>query len=123
MNDTRKHIDHDGLFWGLLLMAAGAALLLQQLGITDLSSIFRNYWPLFPILIGVSKLFHRRSLWGGLTMIAIGAWLQAVTLHFHGITYESSWPLLLLILGASMIVRAVVDSIRRHADNGEAHNG
>jgi hypothetical protein len=110
-----RRIDSDGMFWGVLLIVGGTALLLQQLGIADLSWIIRTFWPLFIVAAGISKLMHRRSIWSGLWMIALGAWLQAVTLHLYGFTYRSSWPLLLVILGAGMIGRTIIDSFRRRS--------
>ena len=113
MNGDRRTIDGDQVFWGLFLIAAGAFLLLSRMGIADFSWTLRNFWPLFVVIIGVSKLVHRRSVWSGLWMIAIGAWLQAVTLHYRGFTYESSWPLLLVVLGAGIILRTIFGSARR----------
>lgn len=113
MNDKRRHIDTDGVFWGLLLIAGGVALLLQRFGIVDLSWVMRTFWPLIIVLIGMSKLLHHRSIWSGLWMIAVGAWLQAVTLHLYDLTYGSSWPLLLVVLGAGMIGRTIIESLRR----------
>ena len=107
MNSDRR-IDGDQIFWGLFVMLGGIFLLLGRLGIADFSWTLRKFWPLIVVIIGISKLVHRRSFWGGLWMITIGAWLQAVTLHFHGFTYESSWPLLLVVLGAGIILRTIV---------------
>jgi len=122
MNINGRKIDGDAIVWGLLLIVGGTVLLLQRLGIADLSWSMRNFWPLFIITIGMSKLFHRRSVWAGLWMIAVGAWLQAVTLHIAGFTYRSSWPLLLVILGAGMIGRTIIESFRRSdAIEGERH--
>jgi hypothetical protein len=119
----RRRINADGIFWGVLLIAGGTALLLQRLGVTDVGFIIRSYWPLFIVLIGLSKLVHRRSIWAGLWMIAVGSWLQAVTLHLHGLTYRSSWPLILVILGAGMIGRTIIESFRRRdAVEGENHH-
>jgi hypothetical protein len=121
MNNRR--INSDGIFWGVLLIVGGTALLMQQMGVADLSWIMRTFWPLFIISAGVSKLMHRRSVWSGLWMITIGAWLQAVTLHVYGLTYQSSWPLLLVILGAGMIGRTIIDSFRRrNAMEGESRH-
>ncbi len=117
MKSDRRDIT-DEIFWGLLLIAAGGMLLMSRLGIASFSWTVRNFWPLFIVIIGVSKLLHRRSAWAGLWMIAVGAWLQAVTLHLYGFTYESSWPLLLVVLGAGIIVRTIVESARRR-DAGE----
>jgi hypothetical protein len=122
MNFHRRHIDGDGIFWGVLLIAGGTMLLLERLGIADLSWIMRTFWPMFIVTVGMSKLFHRRSVWSGLWMIAVGGWLQAVTLHVAGLTYRSSWPLLLVILGAGMIGRTILESFRRRdAIEGERH--
>ncbi len=116
-----RRIDGDQIFWGLLLIVAGTFLLLGRLGIADFSWTIRKFWPLVVVIIGISKLFHRSSIWGGLWMITLGAWLQAVTLHFHGFTYESSWPLLLVILGAGIIVRTIVGS-PRGSESEESEN-
>jgi len=119
-SNGNRHIDGDQIFWGLLLIAAGTFLLLGRLGIGDFSWTLRKFWPVIIMIIGVSKLFHRRSIWGGLWMITLGAWLQAVTLHFHGFTYESSWPLLLVILGAGIILRTIVGRPERDSEEGES---
>jgi hypothetical protein len=112
MNANRRPIDTAGVFWGLLLMAGGVAMLLQRFHVVDLWRT-RDFWPLIIVVIGMSKLVHRRSVWSGLWMIVVGAWLQAVTLHLYDLTYGSSWPLLFVVLGAGMIGRTIVDSFRR----------
>jgi len=114
-NGNRRSIDGDQIFWGLLLIAAGAILLLSRLGIADFSWMTHRFWPLILIIIGVSHLFRRGKLWSGLMTIAVGAWLQAVTLHLYGFTYRSSWPLLLVILGGGIIIRTIADSARRRS--------
>lgn len=122
MNSERR-IDGDKLFWGLLVFAAGVILLLNSLDILDPSWTLGRFWPLFIVTVGISKLFHRRSVWSGLWLIVVGAWLQAVTLHVHDFTYESSWPLLLVILGAGIVLRTIVGSgWRRDAEDEEEHN-
>lgn len=121
MNSNGKcHTENDQIFWGLILVAAGTLMLLSRLGIADFSWTLHKFWPLFVVIIGISKIFRRHSIWGGLWMITLGAWLQAVTLHFHGLTYESSWPLLLVILGAGIILRTIVGAAhRRDAEESE----
>jgi hypothetical protein len=124
MKRDRQRIDSDAIFWGLLLIAAGSVLLLGRLGFADSSWALHEFWPLIVVIIGISKLFrHRKSVWGGLWLIAIGAWLQAVTLHLYGFTYDSSWPFLLVVLGAGMIMRTIVEAARRRDadDRGERH--
>lgn len=122
MNGNRRQIDGDQIFWGLVLVAAGTFLLLGRLGVADFSWALRKFWPLIVVIIGISKLVHRGTVWAGLWMITLGAWLQAVTLHFHGFTYESSWPLLLVILGAGIIVRTIAGSARHRDDEEESES-
>jgi hypothetical protein len=122
MNDVKRRIDGDQIFWGLFLIAAGTILLLQRLGVADMSWTMRHFWPLIIIVIGASKLFHRGTIWSGLWLMAIGGWLQMVTLHIYDFTYRSSWPLLLIILGAGMVLRTIAESARRRdAEEGERH--
>ena len=122
MNSVRRHIDGDQVFWGLLLIAAGTILLLQRLGISDFSWSIRHYWPLIIITVGAPKLIHRRTIWVGLWLMTLGAWLQVVTLHLYGFTYESSWPLLLIVFGAGIVLRTIAESARRrNSEEGDRH--
>jgi hypothetical protein len=118
MNGHRR-IDGDKVFWGSLVFAAGVILLLNSLGILDPSWTLGRFWPLFIVTVGISKLLHRRSIWSGLWLIVLGAWLQAVTLHVRGFTYESSWPLLLVILCSGIILSTIVGSGRRRDEEDE----
>jgi hypothetical protein len=112
----------DQIFWGLFLLAAGTILLLSNLHVMNISWTIRHYWPLIIITVGAPKLIHRRTIWVGLWLMTLGAWLQAATLHLYGFTYESSWPLLLIILGGGIVLRTIVESARRrNAEEGDRH--
>jgi hypothetical protein len=122
MSKKHPHDKSDQIFWGLLLLAAGTILLLSRLHVIDISWTTRRFWPLIVIIVGLSHLFHRKTIWSGLWIIGVGVWLQMVTLHIYGFTYQSSWPLLLVILGGGMIVRTIAGAIqRRDAEEGERH--
>ncbi|MCU1246580.1 MAG: transrane protein [Acidobacteria bacterium] len=110
--EKEQKIDSDSLWWGLILIGFGVMLLLGRLGITDFGSLMHRFWPMFVIFLGVSRLFKRRSLWSGLWLITIGLWLQISTLGLFGLDFRSSWPLLLVALGAGMVVRTLVESAR-----------
>jgi hypothetical protein len=125
MSDEKVHkIDSDSLWWGLILIGFGVMLLLGRLGITDFGSLIHSFWPMFVIFLGVSRLFKRRALWSGLWLITIGLWLQISTLGLFGLDFRSSWPLLLVALGAGMVVRTLVESTRaRNASADTKENG
>ncbi|MEO8217207.1 MAG: DUF5668 domain-containing protein [Acidobacteriota bacterium] len=101
------------LFWGVTMIALGTLFLLDRLDIVDVHYFFRDFWPMFIVLVGVSHLLSRRSLWGGLWIVTIGLWLEAVTLGLFGLTFENSWPLLLIFVGAGMVLRSFIDVSRR----------
>jgi hypothetical protein len=104
---------HTGkLMTGLLLIAAGTLFLFEQLGYGNAGIIIENYWPMFIVAIGASRLGQRP--WSGIWMIIVGLWLQATTLHLWGLTFHTSWPLLLIAMGAAMVVRTFLP--------GEARN-
>jgi hypothetical protein len=105
MNDVaRRKVDPDSLFTGLVLVAVGIAFLTGQFG-----HLIRHWWPMIVVLVGIPKLFRLKTLWAGLWLIAVGAWLQLVQLHAFGLSYVNSWPLLLIILGAGITARAMFD--------------
>jgi hypothetical protein len=105
MNEAvRRKIDPDSLFTGLVLIAAGIAFLTGDFG-----HVIRDWWPMLIVLVGVPKLFRLRTLWAGLWLISIGTWLQFVRLHLFDLTYRNSWPLLLIVIGAGIALKAVFD--------------
>ena len=118
MNEQRRPIDTDALFWGILLIGVGALFLMERFHIGDIHHVVRNYWPVFLIAVGVSKCFKPGRMWSGLWLIALGGWLLAVTLNLYDMTYWSSWPLLLIILGGGMVLRAVFEGARRQRHEG-----
>ncbi|HEV7427019.1 MAG TPA: DUF5668 domain-containing protein [Thermoanaerobaculia bacterium] len=119
---SKPRDNSDQIFWGLFLLAAGTILLLSRLGVMNISWTMRHYWPLIVIIVGLSHIFHRRTIWSGLWIVAVGAWLQMVTLHIYGFTYRSSWPFLLVILGAGIIMRTIADAARRRdVEEGDHH--
>jgi hypothetical protein len=119
---SKPRDNSDQIFWGLFLLAAGTILLLSNLHVINISWTMRRYWPLIVIIVGLSHIFRRKTVWSGLWIVAVGAWLQAVTLHLYGFTYESSWPFLLIALGGAIVIRTIAESARRrNAEEGERH--
>jgi hypothetical protein len=112
MNDiVRKNIDKGAIFAGVMLIAVGTMFLLDRFGIADFHFLISRYWPLIIVGLGLSKVLHG-NVWGGLWMVTIGGWLQISRLHLFGLTYGTSWPLLLIALGAGMVARTVYESAR-----------
>jgi hypothetical protein len=119
MNEiTKRRVDSGALFTGLVLIAVGTLFLLDRMHIADVGYITHNFWPLIVVGLGVSKLLRGR-VWPGLWLITIGLWLEASHFHVFGLTFGSSWPLLVIAFGAGIIIRTAVEAARRR-DSHEA---
>jgi len=122
MNEVvKKKIDMGALTGGIVMITLGVLFLLSKLEIADLHDVIRRYWPVIIIIVGATKLFSRETIWGGLWLIAVGGCLQISHLRLFGLTYRSSWPLLLIVLGAGMVLRTFVDSMFPRRE--ERHEG
>lgn len=119
MNNSERIEKRTGsLIAGLVLITLGTLFLLDRADVLDFSDVIRHYWPLFVIGAGVTRLLSG-EIWNGLWMLAAGSWMQLVTLGMFGLTWGSSWPILLIVLGAGMIVRALFAAAGRDARSSE----
>ena len=109
--EIEKPINAGALAAGLGLVALGLLFLFDRFQIVDVHNLLRHYWPLIIVFIGVVRLLRNR-IWHGLWLIVVGLWLQIATLHLFGMTFSSSWPLLLIALGAGMILRTFAERPR-----------
>ena len=117
---TERKLDTAGVIGGMLLIAIGTLFLLDHLGYADLHDVLHHYWPMVLVVLGVTRFAHRRKAWSGVSLIVIGLWLQITTLHWWGVTFESSWPLLLIAWGAVIVIRALLRATR--GDSTEAND-
>jgi hypothetical protein len=104
MNEAVRKVDPGALVTGLILIAVGITFL-----VGDFGDMVRMWWPMIIVLVGVPRLFSARTVWSGFWLIAIGAWLQLVRLHLFGLTFLSSGPLVLIVIGAGIALRALFD--------------
>src|SRR5436190_3471473 len=85
---------------GALLVAAGAALLLERLGAMPLEWRDR-IWPLLLIGYGLARLLQPRSQGRvGLFFVLSGSWWLAGVSGW--LSLERTWPLLVVAIGVSM---------------------
>jgi predicted membrane protein len=94
------------LFFGFVVMAIGLLLTLDNLGIVDSRDIW-HYWPVLLIVGGLlrtaeSRRERRRP--DGVGMVVLGV---LFLLHNLGLLhFRQLWPIFLLLLGASMVLKA-----------------
>lgn len=109
---------------GLFVIALGALFLLDNLHLADARHAARFLWPAGFIAMGCTVVLRRwgQRGWGwGLIWIVAGVWLLAdnlglVTLRF----WDLFWPLMLLLVGASFVWRAVVGPQGKDCERGRA---
>ena len=52
----RKYRNSDSFFWGILLIILGILFLLQNFGYLHIGNIFRHYWPVILIIVGIRMI-------------------------------------------------------------------
>jgi len=96
---------------GLFILALGTLFLLDNLHLADARHVLPYLWPAGFVALGITTVLRR---WGsrgwawGLLWIVAGVWLlgdQLGIVHFN--FWELFWPLMLLVLGASFVWRAL----------------
>jgi hypothetical protein len=98
-----------GLFFGLLIVAAGVVLLLDQEGIVSAHYVYRFFWPAIFVFFGLEFLISCRCRGGrglvGVLMLAFGLLLLAGALGFVNVGFQTLWPIALIIWGFWIITR------------------
>jgi predicted membrane protein len=109
--ETRRHHRRGGRFFvGGLIICIGVLFLLQNLGVLYVDQIWR-YWPVILIVLGLSRLAMARStggrIWFGMVAILAVAFLLHNLGFIHGSAWNLTWPILLIGLGFSMLMRGI----------------
>lgn len=120
--DGRQPVHPGRIGAGAVLMALGISMLLDR---TDL--LGRYAWQAFPgiilIMFGVIGLVtnwracdgRRSNPLGGIWMIFIGTWLIGNATHAFGMSYEHSWPLLIVAGGIIIVLKELVPRLREES--------
>lgn len=99
------------LIFGLLVVAVGAALMLDNLGLMDAADLLR-YWPFGLVLIGLAKMLHERTTSGrvfGGVLVVFGALAAVEVLFFVRLQLWRWWPVAIIVFGALIVSRAFRD--------------
>lgn len=91
---------------GVIVIAAGVLMTLDNLGLADAERYLR-YWPAGFIAIGLVKLWSARGglggLFAGLLFTLVGTWLLLDQLEVVAISFWDLWPALLVLLGGFLV--------------------
>jgi hypothetical protein len=105
--DLQKSYDwRRQLLWGLFLIGLGTAFLFDRMDMFDMLTLWQ-YWPMLFVFLGINKMIgapSARHVASGLRTVFTGLWLFACFQHLYGMTFHNSWPLLLIVWGATMVI-------------------
>ncbi len=98
---------------GLIILALGGMLLVDRLSPGTYG--MRSWWPFLLIVMGAAKMVNapsatdrerggRRS---GMWLILVGSWGLINEWRLFGLSYGTSWPLLVMASGAMMVWRSL----------------
>ena len=106
---------------GIVLVAVGVALLLNNTGVIELGNLIR-WTPSLLILLGILMMvvnrFRRNA--GPIILIAVGVVVQLIVLGFSAISLL--WPALLILIGLVILFGRGRRSSPRPTDARTAHN-
>jgi len=123
----QRHMRFGAVVGGLIVLAVGVALLLDQTGMLEMRA-GHLIGPFVLIVIGAAMIFEkggfiysqpvrddngdvrlrvrkRGGSTGGLWLIGIGVWLLVSQNHIWGLTFHTSWPLFVILSGIMIVMR------------------
>lgn len=125
MNTSNSYRWRNQVMWGLLIAGVGVALLLDQMNMLDIEDLW-HYWPLVMVVLGLNKVIGyptARDFTSGLWTMFVGIWLFAVFEHIAGLTFQNSWPYLVIFWGVTMVLRPFIrERFATNAPATESHH-
>lgn len=110
------------LVLGLMVIAAGVLLTLDNLGVAEANRYLR-FWPAGLLLLGLLKLWqsqHGAGTFGGIVLTAVGAWLLLEQSAIVTLSIRDLWPVLLVLLGGFLVWQGLSGPAPRPAANANA---
>ncbi len=108
------------LIAGGLLLLVGALFVLQNLGVLHAGHL-GDYWPLFLVWIGLSKMIGpgrgHHFVWGTV-ILALGILFQLDRLDIIWVHMEDLWPAFLVTAGVALIADSLMAKRVSRADLG-----
>lgn len=112
MKHEHKHSLVGSFITGGALIALGVLLLLPAFGYEaiDISWHWR-WWPVILIVIGIAQFFEAGNIkkrGEAVWTVFIGCWLLVSFLHVWGLSFSTSWPILIVGVGIGMVWKSIL---------------
>lgn len=92
---------------GVLLILFGLVFLADQLGYLSSGQVIARWWPMLLVIAGLLQILEKRSVFGGLVLLSLGAVFQLSNLKMLRIhNLAQFWPVLLVVLGLQIVLSA-----------------
>ena len=98
-----------------MLIAAGVLTFVNRTGLFD-ADVMQLFPGVIVMMFGLLRLncdgtpqrrnSGRQNMLDGLWLVTVGAWLMVNAVHAFGLTYATSWPLLVIAGGVFIVARA-----------------
>lgn len=103
----KPYKNKDNVSFGIILIVLGSFFMLDRLDMINARDYYQ-YWPGLIALAGVICVVRAQQLsevLNGFMQIGIAAWLYAVTQRMYGLTWSNSWPLFVIAVGVSIVIK------------------
>ncbi len=100
------------LIVGGLLIFFGLLFTLDHFGVVDAGDVLA-YWPMILIVVGLLRVVqprHSGQRVFGVVMVGLGVFFQAQELGWPNLRFHDLWPVILVIVGGSLVWRAFARS-------------
>ncbi len=107
MNE-KKSLSGGAILLGIILIVAGALVLLANLDILPFDLDLGHWWPLILVVLGLVHLWNNRNIFdfSGLFLILLGAvFLMATLDKIYWSDVWRYWPAVLILLGLSIVFK------------------
>jgi hypothetical protein len=109
---ARRNDPAHGAIVGGIVCLVGLVLLLDHLGFISVDHIWR-FWPLIPMAIGAAHLAEPgRRQWGAIVFV-VGTLFLVNSLNILRFDWSRLWPLIIILVGGSMIWNSINGQRRR----------
>lgn len=108
---------------GIVLLLMGVFFLMDNAEIIEIGSAWK-YWPLILVAVGASKFVSARpgkEQIEGAWLAFVGAWLFVSFNHVLGLRFGTSWPLLVIAWGITILWKSMLTPQENQHPKGEFH--